>query len=182
MGAGMAKHERQLIQITDMIFLTSQFMGMRKDGTEQFNVCVRTEDGELTAMEMIVRSPSGMYSYNDTPIGSLESPEFSQYIRKFQAGPDLSALNGKPPPKDESELYQRVSEVYAETKSLKLTAKLLTLSEERTRRILFTTKDYTCETHEKIMKLFQEGNTLDEIAELAGVKRNKIHAYLPYGV
>ncbi len=111
----------------------------------------------------------------------VDSPEFAAYIRKFQPGPDLSALGDRPVPQNEEELYSQVSETYARTKSLKLTAKLLSLSEERTRRILFTTGDYTCENHEKVMKALREGNSLDEAAELAGVNRNKIHAYLPYG-
>ncbi len=177
----MAKSERQLIEVTDRIFLSQQVYVGRKDGVEQFNVCVKTENGELAAMEIIVRGPGGDFSYKDTNIGQLGSHEFAGYIQKFQFGTGLSALEGRPVPKNEEELYQRATETYRQTKSLKKTARLLSLSEERTRRILFTTGDYTCDIHEKVLAALKEGKTLDETAEIVGVSRGKIHAYLPYG-
>ncbi len=178
----MINKERQLIEITDSIYLRPLMFTERKDGSEQFNVCIKTETGELAAMELITRNSNGVFSFNEAAIGTIGSPEFDRYIRKFQASPDLSAFDGRLIPQNEEALYQRVSEAYAQTKSLKQTAKLLSLSEERTRRILFTTGDYTCKIHENLMKALREGKTLDEAAESAGVSRSRVHAYLPYGV
>jgi hypothetical protein len=93
---------------------------------------------------------------------------------------DGTELEDMPIPKNEEQLYQRVSDMYAETQSLKKTAKLLSLSEERTRRILLTIKKYTCDIHEKLMQALRDGKSLDEAAEFAGVGRNRVHAYLPY--
>ncbi len=177
----MRKNDTKAIQVTDAIWLRPQGYALKTGEPEQFNVCVRNDAGELAALEYITRNADGVFTYNDTNIGTLDSPEFAQYIRKFQPGPDLSALDITTAPQNEEELFRRVSDVYAHTKSLKQTAKLLSLSEERTRRVLFTVKAYTCDNHEKVMKLLKEGKTLEEAAELAGIKRNKIHAYLPYG-
>ncbi len=178
----MINKERQLIEITDSIYLRPLMFTERKDGSEQFNVCIKTETGELAALEVITRNSSGVFSFNEASIGPIGSPEFDRYIRKFQASPDLSAFDGRLIPQNEEALYQRVSEAYTQTKSLKQTAKLLAISEERTRRILFTTGDYTCKIHENVMIALREGKTLDEAAESAGVSRSRVHAYLPYGV
>ena len=69
---GMARNERRLIEINETISL-SQMLGDRKDGTEQFTVCIKTDTGELAAIEMIVRNPNGVFSFKDTNIGTIES-------------------------------------------------------------------------------------------------------------
>jgi hypothetical protein len=170
------------IDVSNTIRLTRRMAGMRNDGSQLINVCVKTDEGQYAAIEAITCSPDGMFSYKDKPIGTIDSPEFLLFMKKYQSGPDLSSLTDGPAPKNDNELFQRVSEVYAETNSIKKTAKLLTLSEEKSRRILFTTKDYTCETHEKVMALLKEGKSLEDVSDAVGVSRRKIHAYLPYGV
>lgn len=91
----MVKDERRLIKITDTLCLSPQSYGARNSGMERFNVCVRTETGDLAGLEYIDRDSSGVYWFNDTSIGTIDSPDFAKYIRKFQFGPDLTAFEKK---------------------------------------------------------------------------------------
>lgn len=169
------------VYVSGGVWLSRQPFGLRPDGSQMVSVCLKTEDGELASMEMLILGSDGVYSFGNKAIGTIDSPEFVQYIRKFQSVPDAILSASRVIPKSEEELFKRVSETYAEIKSIKKTAKTLKISEEKARRILFTTGDYTCETHEKVMKLLKDGLSLDEIASMVGLSRHKIRAYLPYG-
>jgi len=179
--SGSYNKKNSAVHISGGIWLSRQPFGLRPDGSRLINVCLQTENGELASMEMLTLSPDGVYSFGDKKIGTIDSPEFSRYIKKFQRVPDTILSADRPIPKSEEELFQRVSTIYTEIKSIKKTAKVLKISEEKARRILFTTGDYTCETYEKVMKLLKEGLSLDEIASIVGLSRPQIRAYLPYG-
>ena len=169
------------VHVSGGIWLSPQIFGLRPDGSQLINVCLQTESGEMAAMEMLSLNSEGIYYQGDKKIGTIDSPEFAQYIKKFQIVPDTILSADRSYPKSEDEMYKRVTESYAETKSIKKTAKTLKISEEKTRRILFTTGDYTCDTHEKVMDLLRKGVPLDDIASEIGLSRHKIRAYLPYG-
>lgn len=179
--SGSYNNRDTAIHVSGGIWLSRQPFGQNPDGSQRINVCLQTESGELAAMEMLTLSSSGVYSQGEKILGVIDSPEFAQYIKKFQNIPDTILSEDRPYPTNKEELYKRVSEAYAETKSIKKTAKVLSLSEEKTRKILFTTKDYTCNTHEKVMDLLRKGMSLDEISKEIKLSRRKIRAYLPYG-
>lgn len=171
----------QPVHISGDIWLSPQPLGRRPDGSVNVNVCLRAENGLLAAMEMLILSPDGVYSLKEKTIGTIDSAEFAQYIKKFQNVPDVTLLENRTYSQNEEALFEQTRSTYAETKSIKKTAKILKISEEKARRILFTTGDYTCETHEKVMELLKKGISLDEISSTVGLSRHKIRAYLPYG-
>lgn len=169
------------IHVSGDIWLSRQPFGQNPDGSQRISVCVKNETGELVAMEMLTLSSAGVYSQGDKVFGTIDSPGFAQYIKKFQIVPESILFADMPWPKDKEELYKRVSDAYAEAKTIKKAAKILNFSEEKTRKILFTTGDYTCDTHKKVMNLLRKGMSLDEISKEIGLSRHKIRAYLPYG-
>jgi len=174
------RSDRDPVHISGNIWFKQQLFTPRQDGSRMVNVCVKTEAGVLAAIDAVVLNSNGVYTYKDKDIGTIGSPEFEEFLKRFQPLPDYSSLDGRPAPQNEEELYGQVRETYAKTKSIKKTARLVGLSEEKARRILFTTGDYTCETHEKVMALLKEGKSLDEAASAVGLNRHKIRAYLPY--
>lgn len=168
------------IQISESIWLTKQAAGLRPDGTQRMNVCVKSTDGVLVALESVTLHPDGTYSYKEKSLGVIGSEEFRKYLQKFQPAP--AAVSGSPKivPENGAELFDKVSATYKEIGSIKGVANLYCISEERARKILFTTGDYTCPTHEKIMAELRSGKTVEEAAVAVGLTRKKASAYLPY--
>ena len=143
------------------------------------NISLKLEDGSFGAIEMLTLMPDDVFYSNNKKLGEYGSPEFMEYINKFI--PKENPLLNKPAPQNEEELFQQVSEIYADTKSIKKTAKVMGMSEERARRILFTVGAYTCETHEKVMALMKEGVSLSDTAKQIGMSLDQVRRYLPYG-
>lgn len=168
-----------LQHISGKIWLSRVREFKEREGSQPIYVCIEMDNGEFGAVECLQLDLNGDYYRKDKKLGGLESSEFIQYITELQGGVSSSSTDITPP-KTEDELYVLISEVYAKVKSIKKAAKMIGISEERARRILFTTGDYTCDTHDKIMAMLRDGKSLDEIAPIVGVARNKIHAYLPY--
>jgi hypothetical protein len=174
------RYDLNPVPVSGGIWLARQIFGPQRDGSCMVNVCIKSEAGELAAIDSLFCDANGVYSYKDKSIGTIDSPEFEQFLKKYQSGPDLSQAAARPVPQNDKELYQQVSASYSETKSIKRSAKLLGISEEKTRRILFTLGEYTCELHEKIVHLLREGKSLDDVSAAVGLNRHKIHSYLPY--
>jgi len=152
-------------------------LSQKPDGSQIVNVSLKLEDGSFGAVEVLTMMSDGVFYRSNKRIGKFDSPEFQEYIKKFI--PQEEVQIARPPLQNEDELFKRVGEVYVQTKSIKKTAKWAGMSEERTRRILFTIGAYTCDTHEKIMSLSKEGVSLSDAAKQVGLSVPQVRAYLP---
>jgi DNA-binding CsgD family transcriptional regulator len=156
-----------VFQVTERAWLTKA----RPNVSRQYiTVCLRLDDGSFAGFCFLELDDKGIYHDGDTEIGMLDEPRFTEYIRKIS----------KDPAEEEQELFAGVCGAYAESKSIKKTAKQLSISEERTRRILITEGAYTCEQHEKIMELLEQGKSIEEISALINMSVKQIKTYLPY--
>jgi DNA-binding CsgD family transcriptional regulator len=128
------------------------------------------EDGSFAGFYFLEVDDKGVYRDGDIEIGTLEAPCFIEYINKIS----------KSPAEDEKEIFASVCSVYEGNKSIKKTAQLLSISEERVRRILITEGLYTCALHKQISELLNQGKPIDEIADILKMKPKNIRTYLPY--
>ena len=69
---------------------------------------------------------------------------------------------------------------YERTGSLKETSRITGISPQSVRRILLNAGKWSSARAEKINMLYEQGLSIDQIAEKIGVKRNTVSAYLPW--
>ena len=154
-------------QVTNRVWLTKPRPNVH---SQMVSACLRMEDGTFISFTFLDLDDKGIYSDNGKAIGAIDDPCFIEYLQKIS----------KPPAEEDAELFAHVCESYAETKSIKKTAKHLSVSEERVRRILITEGKYTCAQYEKITGLLNEGKTIEEISVILGMSPKQIKTYLPY--
>lgn len=155
-------------QVTERAYLSKAQPGLN----QQFiSVCLRLDDGSFAGFCYLDLDKDGVYRDGNKVLGKLDDPGFIEYIRKISAHPG----------EEDKAFFASVCARYSEIKSIKKTAKELSVSEERVRRILITEGLYTCDQHERIMELLREGKTVDEVGALINMKPKQIKTYLPYG-
>lgn len=76
--------------------------------------------------------------------------------------------------------FETVVEVYRQTNSTKQTAKLLSISEVKVRRILLTCGLWSSQTSDQIGALYRQGLSVREIAQQLFMSEKNVQAYLPY--
>lgn len=76
--------------------------------------------------------------------------------------------------------FETVVEVYRQTNSTKQTAKLLSISEVKVRRILITCGLWSSQTSNQIGDLYRQGLSVREIAQQLFMSEKNVQAYLPY--
>lgn len=76
--------------------------------------------------------------------------------------------------------FETVAEVYRQTNSTKQTAKLLSISEVKVRRILITCGLWSSQTSAQIGDLYRQGLSVKEIAQQLFMSEKNVQAYLPY--
>lgn len=77
-------------------------------------------------------------------------------------------------------IYVDIVSEYATCKSIAKIAKYLGVSEERVRRTLITEGLWTSRSAKPIIKLFHEGKTVAEIAEILMISEKTVQSYIPY--
>lgn len=78
------------------------------------------------------------------------------------------------------EVYQNIIETYLRTGSVKETAELLNTYPIKVRRVLITEGLWSSRTSEAIGSLWEQGLTVQEIAEALCLSEKNIQSYLPY--
>ena len=79
-----------------------------------------------------------------------------------------------------STTYTDIVSEYATCKSITKIAKNLGVSEERVRRTLITEGLWTSRSAKPIIKLYHEGKTVPEIAEILMISEKTVQSYVPY--
>lgn len=80
----------------------------------------------------------------------------------------------------QAELYDRITESYERTSSVKKTAEELGTSVIKVRRVLITENLWSSSTSEKIRALWEAGLSTKEIAEQLHYSEKNVQAFLPY--
>jgi hypothetical protein len=156
-----------VFQLTERAWLSKPVPNLLR---QYITVCLRLDDGSFAGFRFLELDQHGVYHDGDIALGTIDDPSFIEFIKKIS----------KHPAEEELELFSSVCDTYNENKSIKKTAKLLSLSEERVRRVLITEGLYTCEQYEKITELLNESKTIEEIGVLINMKPKQIKTYLPY--
>lgn len=81
---------------------------------------------------------------------------------------------------ESNKTYTDIITEYKTCKSITKIAKKLKVSEERVRRTLITEGLWTSRSAEPIIKLFGEGKTVTEIAEILMISEKTVQSYIPY--
>lgn len=138
---------------------------------QEINVCV-LEGEEYYALGRITLHPDGTYGRNEEPIGRREDKAFQEYIGKLTGTQGMS----------ESDLYDAVCAGYDTHGSVGATAKNLSMSRERVRRILITRGKLTSELISNIAWLYDggKGKTVSEIAEMLRVSESVVQKNMGY--
>lgn len=76
--------------------------------------------------------------------------------------------------------YVDIVEEYKTCKSITKIAKKLKVSEERVRRTLITEGLWTSRSAEPIIRLFNNGKTVPEIADILTISEKTVQSYIPY--
>ena len=79
-----------------------------------------------------------------------------------------------------STTYTDIVSEYATCKSITKIEKNLSISEERVRRTLITEGLWTSRSAKPIIKLYHEGKTVPEIAEILMISEKTVQSYIPY--
>lgn len=75
---------------------------------------------------------------------------------------------------------ERILELYEQSESIKKTAKSLSMSESKVRRILVIYGEYKNQLSIAVNKLYAEGCSKSKIARALGVSESAVASYLPY--
>lgn len=78
------------------------------------------------------------------------------------------------------DLLLSVSESYAETGELKMTAEEFDMSALKIRKLLITAGAYSSDISDEVNELYQLGKSLEEIQSITGLGKSSINGYLPY--
>jgi DNA-binding CsgD family transcriptional regulator len=140
------------------------------------HVCIASASGDLGRLAYLRLDPKGVFFNGDTQLGTIDDPVFRAFIEKITG----TGISNPTPRGDGDATFADVCQSYEETSSIKKTAKLLALSEERTRKILITEGKYTCKQYEDIKKLMDEGKNINEVSEILKMTPKQIRTYLPY--
>ena len=167
-----------LVQITDHIWLTRANPNI--DTPQDLNVCYRLDNGDFVALDRVSKRQNGTYFKKDKELGSIDSQPFMDFIGK------LEGLQNSQPAKvitndmSGQELFDMTCSAFRDTESIKKTAAMLGISEQKARKILITEGLYTCELLKKINSMLSDGMTLPAIGEQLGITVKQIRTYLPY--
>lgn len=81
---------------------------------------------------------------------------------------------------ESNELYNRITEVYQKSKSIKKTAEEIGTSVIKVRRVLITEGLWSSPTSKKILNLYNQGLATKDIAKMLAYTEKNVQAYLPY--
>lgn len=170
-----------LMHFDKNVWISKPFAQLGKMPFQLINICIELSQGEFAAIDCLKLYPDQILYKNENAIGTLDSDELRKYIGRISMPEasgehvDLSAIT------DENEIQDAICRVYRETRSVKKTAKLVSLSENRVKKVLITHNLYESETYNKIVKLLNEGKRLEEIQHTLSMSADTLRSYLPYG-
>ena len=153
----------------------------KKGHMDLVNICMQLEDKSFVTIGVLYFQ-GGVYYAGKDPVGTIDDESFLTHIEK---------ITGIKKPKDSTNInkstafkadvsIEEVCEAYRTTRSIKQTAKAVSLSEEKTKKLLISAGLYTSEKHEKIKTLLAQGKTLDEISEELKMSQKQIRIFWPY--
>ena len=150
-----------------------------KGNMQLVNVCLQIEDKFLVCVGALFYS-NEIYYLKDDAIGKIDDISFLEYIDKIAGVKKLTTNPAGKEQKSQSDIpLDVIFEEYKNTKSIKKTAKIAGLSEEKTKKILIANGLYTSEKHEKIKDLLNQGKTFDEIAEKLKMSKKQLRVFIP---
>ena len=165
-----ANNRDSLVHYRNKVWLTRPLAKIPPDG-QRINICVEYGD-DFAALEQIVLKEDGIYYRKDEPLGSMETEAFRRYIDK------LAGTQGM----GETELFDRVCEIYEESGTFKAVVKELDISKERVRRILISCGMLKDDLITNIAFLYDEGKgkSIAEIARELGVSEDIVQKNMAY--
>ena len=172
---------KDLIHYAENVWMTKPQSSLSERQSQAVTVYIRLDDGTLAAFAYLSLWPDGTYYMKNDAIGKFDDPSFRDYMDR------LTGINRTPKIKApavyevDEELFSRVCDSYSETGSIKKTAKETGISEQKARKILITKGKYTCDTHQRIIRMLEEEKTMEEIGTALNISRGQIMSYLPYG-
>lgn len=168
-----------LEQLLGKIWITRPIDFSNGEKYQNINICFQSSDDEFIAIDYMRLEPDGMYYKKTKRIGRLDDASFKKYFENEYGGLVIEQNTNADSAGDA--VFDTVARLYGEGKSLKAIAKEAAISEQKVRKILITKKLYASELSDKILKLLDEGKSIDEIGGELKLKRSAITSYLPYG-